>query len=87
MTIKKALHFPAMLTRVMVNNRYQSQANFARKLGKNRNYIHDLLQGDRAPTPQFIEKLIETFSIPEPLRTQLHRTGAMDHGYKINIKE
>lgn len=64
---------------------YRTQAGFARKLGKSRNYINDLLTGDRSATPMFLDLLIETFHIQDPLRTDLYRTAAIDYGYRINI--
>jgi hypothetical protein len=70
----------------MVQNRYQSQANFARVVGKSRGYIHDLLSGDRVATPIFIDSIVDQFSIQDPLRTELYRSAAIDHGYKINIQ-
>lgn len=59
----------------------------ADRLGVTGPYVHHLISGRRLPSPQWLDLMADAMKLTKEQRVDLHRAGAIDHGYKLSLRD
>jgi len=71
------------LFEVILNTSKITQADASARMGISAQYLSDIKQGKRSPTPEIIELLTNVFNLTQKQSTELHEAAARDKGFKV----
>lgn len=62
-----------------------SQSALAMRVGTSRAYVSAVMNGVRAPSPQWADTVADALALPDIVRGELHLAVAASNGYRVDL--
>lgn len=74
----------ATLSRYLIE-RGITQSVAASSSGTSKPYLNQIITGHRKAAPEWLDLIADTLKLSRLDREKLHRAGALDHGFKLDL--
>ncbi|MBL8552434.1 MAG: helix-turn-helix transcriptional regulator [Hyphomonadaceae bacterium] len=59
----------------------------AKAAGSSQPYLNQVVRGERKPSADWLDLVADTMELTDEERAKLHRAGAKDQGFKIDLDD